>query len=770
MANSEREQEQQRVTRVIKTIKNQIASLQAEYEKTHQDTRRLQKDYSANVSLNFFEVDDRTETKTAVQQHRSLVSQQFRTEHFLKHEIEQMKQLRTSPYFGRIDLTFPHQKKLYKLYLGTHSCVDAKDHFLVFDWRAPIASAYYNGTLGPVKYRTPSGQRITTLKKKRQFQIENGRIKNMFDTNEIVGDEMLQHVLGEKNDRVMHNIVSTIQSHQNDIIRDTQSDLLVVQGVAGSGKTSTILQRIAFLLYHSRKSLDVKQILLFSPNRLFSHYISEVLPSLGEHNMRQVTWSDFVKKRFEGLNVENIFERYEHSADLTAEQRKVQNFKASQNFIEQLKAYCQHLTAKKLAFNRILYQGRVFFGKLTIETLYAAQPEARTVADKFLHVKNSLIQMLKNRLDAEAERPEIQKEVDTLSSLEYNQLFVSEAAQKIRSTNGKRHYVAFQLAKNHLREVYSAIFNDEYFDPYVQYQQFLKQITLPQNISKAVWQKSRQRFSQLLELHRLKLSDATPLMYLRDLITGSGQNHQIKDLFLDEMQDYSIAQLMYLKHAFPVAKFNLVGDSEQTLYKDVEDPDVLLKHLKHALSAERPRLIRLTRSYRSTYPITTFAKHLLPHSKDIRAFHRDGPLPRIMISSNWSQAIHITQQIAHQNLKKYDTVAIITKDLEQAKRIYAALIKEKQVTLMSDQDRSLPRGIVILPVYLAKGLEFDAVIGWNVSKGNYDSQILLGLLYTIATRAMHSLTLLSIGNVSPLITNSHVTSKEFRLNYQPLDN
>ena len=180
--------------------------------------------------------------------------------------------------------------------------------------------SYYNGTLGKVSYETPMGTLETELKKKRQFTIVNGQIKNMFDTNETVGDEMLQQILGEHSDEYMHNIVATIQKEQNDIIRDTTHDLLLVQGVAGSGKTSAILQRIAFLLYHSRDKLSAEQIVLFSPNLLFSHYISEVLPSLGERNMRQVTLAEFLTQRFQGLKVETLFDRYEKQNALRSEE------------------------------------------------------------------------------------------------------------------------------------------------------------------------------------------------------------------------------------------------------------------------------------------------------------------------------------------------------------------------------------------------------------------------------------------------------------------
>ncbi len=221
------------------------------------------------------------------------------------------------------------------------------------------------------------GNQTTDLVKKRQFQINDGQIINMFDTNETVGDEMLQTVLGQQNDEQMQNIVATIQREQNDIIRDTTSDLLVVQGVAGSGKTSAILQRIAFLLYHSRDTLEADQIILFSPNKLFSHYISDVLPSLGERNMRQVTLAEFFDNRLKGLHVQTLFDRYESSEQLSAAEVAIDEVKESGAYMDTLTAYCDQLTAEELRFTHILFNGEIFFNKAEIQEIFAQWPTAK---------------------------------------------------------------------------------------------------------------------------------------------------------------------------------------------------------------------------------------------------------------------------------------------------------------------------------------------------------------------------------------------------------
>ncbi|GLB47240.1 DNA helicase [Philodulcilactobacillus myokoensis] len=755
--------EQQRVNRIIDQLNNKINKTKRDYQKANQELKNVQQNYVSNTSINLSETDDLMESRAEIQQQRALASRDIESASIIKKQLNTYQTLKKSPYFGRIDIQDADEDTPEKLYIGTASLIDNDQHFLIFDWRAPIASVYYNGVLGQVAYDTPAGHQSTNLKRKRQFLIRNGKIDNMFDTNETVGDKMLQYELGQKNDQVMHNIVSTIQKKQNTIIRDTDHDLLVVQGAAGSGKTSAILQRIAFLMYHSRDSLNVSQIVLFSPNRLFSHYISDVLPSLGEKNMRQVTLSEFLSYRFEGLDVQNVFDRYETENKLSDDEIAVRNFKNGLDFMKQIKNYCSNLTSDQLAFNNILFDGRIFFSKNEIHNIYRQLPMAMMPADKFLKTKNALIKLLKRRIKIEAKKDWAAKEVDSLSSTQVEQILL-KAHRKFLSEDDERSFVTNKLVKERLRIVYDAIYNDDFFDPYVQYLRFLKNgVNLPKNITESAWKVANHKFNQKLELHQLLLDDAVPLLYLRNIMCGDGINHDIKYLFVDEMQDYSIAQLLYLKFAFPNAKLNLIGDSEQALFKNVENPQTALNKLKRAFNSSHAKLITLNRSYRSTYPITTFAKSLLPDGKNIQAFHRPGNVPKIIIRPNSNSAIKTLIEQINKMLKHQETVAIITKNLSETKMVYSYIRPQMKATILSNTDRSLPKGVLILPVYLAKGLEFDGVIAWDVSENNYNQSQLLGILYTIATRAMHELTLLSVGPVSSLITHSHINSHEIKI-------
>ncbi|WP_390893755.1 RNA polymerase recycling motor HelD [Limosilactobacillus urinaemulieris] len=749
----ERHMEQQRVDLVMKQIDKQIAETKKALADAHKETRAVEKNYSENASINRYEIDDIAESRAMIEQQRQLVSRAAESETILRRQLKTLQNLKRTPYFGRIDIQDPGKNKPETLYIGTASLMnDDKTAFLIYDWRAPISGVYYNGTLGEVRYETPNGIRETVLIKKRQFTIKDGQIVNMFDTNETVGDELLQAALGEQNDQYMHNIVATIQQEQNDIIRDTHSDLLLVQGVAGSGKTSAVLQRIAYLLYHSRTALNADQIVLFSPNRLFSHYISQVLPSLGERNMRQVTMSGFIRRRFEGLQVENIFERYEKRQRASKQDQRIANFLESQTAMNDIHRYATHLMDEQLQFSNITFEGRVFFTAEHIQELYQKQPNAMKAANRMVQLKNKLIRELQRRVKEEAKKDWVAKELDSLDTQQLHSLYGKKTIDDFRDEDEQYAYLAYRWAKRRLRIVADAIYNDYFIDIYSQYANWLRQLSLPKEIHQEEWQRMIANYSNELEMHRLEMMHAASLMYLRDLLMGTGQNHSFKYVFVDEMQDYSVAMMIYLWHAFPGAKFTVLGDSEQALFKPLELPEQLLERLSKTLVAKHPNLISLRRSYRSTKEITDFAKALLPDGDRIMSFTRHGQRPALLVCSSVNAVEQALQDSVEKYYEQYETVAVLTKNQEQAQQAYRQLRRQfSNVHLLDMNDTELPSGILVLPVYLAKGLEFDSVIAYDVSQANLKGTDEIGMLYTMATRAMHDLTMISNGQVSTAI-------------------
>ena len=750
----ERLQEQRRVDNVVAKIKKSFKKKEQEYLKAHQETSSVEKNYVQNAKINTFEIDDRIETNAEVQQQKQLVAKNVETETILKGQLTTLNDLERSPYFGRVDILDEDEQTPETLYIGISSFVDEKQNFLIYDWRAPISSIFYNGTLGKVSYDAPSGKQETDLLKKRQFLIQNAQIKNMFDTNETVGDNILQEILGSASDEYMKNIVATIQQEQNIIIRDTQSDLLLVQGVAGSGKTSAILQRIAFLLYHSRSELNADQFVLFSPNLLFSHYISEVLPSLGERNMRQVTLAEFFSQRFEGLNVETLFDSYEKRLLPSKEEHKYKQEKETASFMEKIKNYTHDLKTDDFQFTDIMLDDQVIFDKELIRATYASLPNAMSPSQRFFETKNLLIKKLKLLIAKETRNKWVLDRIDSLNDEEYFTLISDYKRSRFGEVAEEENYLALKIVKDRFRTVYDAIYNNYFLDVYRQYSAFLMKNLRGSEIS----------FNAELEIHRLSLADCAPLLYLRNLLTGGGQNQKIHHLFIDEIQDYSLAQLKYLKFAFPQAKLTLLGDSEQALFSDIQEPAEFLRNLKKTLNVKKARIIQLNKSYRSTSSITNFIKAMLPDGNKIHAFTRPGKIPKVLLANDYSDAIKkINTQIA-QLLNSNSTIAIITSNMEECKQIYRKIHSIRPVTLIDNTARAVPQGVLILPIYLAKGLEFDAVIAYDISAHNYQNEHSLGTLYTICSRAMHELVLLSIGNISPLIQK--VPAKLFSVEHQ----
>lgn len=724
--------EQKRVTHVLAQIKNILQKTRQEYRKAQAERSSVEKNYVQNAKINTFEVDDQMETNAEVQQQKQLVSKNIETEQILKRQLAVLGELQKSPYFGRIDILEDGEKEQETLYIGTASLTDQNNNFLIYDWRAPISSIYYNGTLGAVTYTSPQGKQQVDLLKKRQFTIKDGQIKNMFDTNETVGDALLQEMLGQAGDEYMKNIVATIQQEQNDIIRDTRHDLLIVQGVAGSGKTSAILQRIAFLLYHNRTALNADQIVLFSPNRLFSHYISEVLPSLGERNMRQVTLAEFFAQRFEGLEVETLFDHFEkqhatHAWQATDAQKE------TTHFMQKVKAYLLNLPSQNLCFTDLMLADEVVFTKEEIAQVYASLPNALPVALRFADTKNILIKQLKHKILAQRNADWVLRRINELDDEHYHSLLGDYQRSRFEQLKSEEDYLGYQIVLKKYQPIYDALYNDYFIDIYRQYTDFLEQ-ALPQ---------ARTAFTELLEFHKIALADCAPLLYLRDLLTGTGQNRNIQYLFIDEMQDYSAAQLFYLKYTFANAKLTLLGDSEQALFRKMQSPSELMETLKHTLSPKNARLIELNKSYRATKQITAFMKALLPDGERIQAFTRPGKLPELVIAPDSTATLTELRRKSAQLLQKYETVAIITRNLQEAQQLHFKLGSAQPHTLISAKDRQLPQGLVLLPVYLAKGLEFDAVIIPDVSQKQYSSESTRGILYTICSRAMHELILLS---------------------------
>ncbi|WP_338215502.1 RNA polymerase recycling motor HelD [Companilactobacillus muriivasis] len=745
--NQSKQEEQERVNAVAEKIDKKIERVDASIAQAHQETHRIERNYGENTKVNTTEIDDQMETNASVQQQKQLVELAVENENILNNNKLKLENLQGSPYFGRIDIVEDGEEDT--LYIGTSTLQDDDGNFLIYDWRAPISGIYYNGVLGKVHYQTPNGPTTVDLKKKRQFQIVHNHIRTMFDTNETVGDEILQSVLSEYSDEYLRNIVSTIQREQNTIIRDTHSDVLLVQGVAGSGKTSAILQRVAYLLYHSRSTMNADNIVLFSPNKLFSNYISEVLPSLGERNMRQVTLNEFISLRLTGVHVETLFERYEKDErNLPETTVKIRLLKESGEFLDQLSELEESHPEHILHFEDVIFDGKPFFTKEEISEIYDRVNHAYHIPDRFLKTKNVLIKRLQKRIHNDRNKDWVQAEIDNLSDEDFQQIITDH---NIEESADQRDIIAEEFLRERYAPIYNALVNNYFFNPYKEYSFLLNEMDqdlVPNN----VWQTMVESIDDHIESHNLNLSDSVAVLYLRDLVTDDGINHAIQHIFIDEVQDYTMAQLKYISHAFPNAKMTLLGDRAQDVLTSSYRKKDLVTEVNELFSKKKITTITLNQSYRSTAEITNFATRLLPNGDEVKAFSRQGedPVIKVFDNNDYYQGLKDT---ARELNKKYDTVAILTRNQAQAEQIYTHFSDESIITLIDADYRSIPKGILVLPIYLAKGLEFDAVIGHDVSATNYPDERSTDVLYTICTRAMHSLTLCVDREISPLLSH-----------------
>ncbi len=341
----------------------------------------------------------------------------------------------------------------------------------------------------------------------------------------------------------------------------------------------------------------------------------------------------------------------------------------------------------------------------------------------------------------------VQTQLELMSDETTRQLL---AGREFESGDDEAQFLAEAVVRKAFAPVYDAIYNDYFLDEYQEYQHFLATVQVPA-VDPDVWATMSQAVADDLEAHHLRLEDAAPILYLRDAIAGSGQNHQIQYVFVDEMQDYTMAQLKYLHHAFPKAKLTLLGDAKQDVFTSNYQASPYFDSLKQVFKGMRIDQISLNKSYRSTQPITNFGKALLPESDHILAFNRDGEKPQVLCLPQ-DQAMAGVTKLADTLLRSNHTVAILTKNRAAAEQLYTTLKIDTPTHLLTPQDHHLHTGCLIMPVYLAKGLEFDAVIGWDVSADTYATEAMRDVLYTLCTRALHQLILLGIDQPSPLIT------------------
>lgn len=760
--NSEEALEQKHLDNIMKQIKEREKSLKKSIKSAEGEARNLNSHFFDDVKLDYDGYSTSMETALSIHQQQQLLSER---EHAWQHSAKQLdtvERLEKRPYFARVDFKEQGEKKPETIYIGLGSFADKDDHFLIYDWRAPISSIYYDGKLGEVSYNSPEGKITVDMTKKRQFMIEDGKIVNMFDTNESIGDQMLLEVLSEKSSTQMKSIVTTIQQEQNKIIRNTSADLLFVQGAAGSGKTSAILQRIAFLLYRYRGNLTSSDVIMFSPNQLFNDYIKNVLPEMGEQNMVQMTYWQFVARRLPGMNVENLFKQFEdQNADTN-----ISKFKDSVNFFNLVTRYAKHLNKRGVVFKNIYFRDKKkpYFDKEKIKEIYYSYNENYNLANRIDATREELIKMLNRKIAPEARKAWVARTIEGMSQSELNELY-DRPDQEFESEAKEEAFLGRKIVLKALKGVHKRILHNHFINMRAQYLSFLravpKMVDLAKwNIDEEDWMHHIDEVKENFKKHDIAITDVSAYLYLYDLITGRRTNYEMRYAFIDEIQDYTPFQLAYLKYNFPRAKFTMLGDLNQAIFTKDESRS-LLKQISGLFDPEKTDVVQLTKSYRSTKQLTNFTKQILRQGEKIEAFNRQGPKPVIWGRDSDEQAIDVLVDVLRDNEKRKMTTAIITKDLAGAKFVHEKLSeKGEKSTLIATANQRLVDGTLVIPSYLAKGLEFDAVVMWGANKKNYHQLDETQLVYTITSRAMYKLDVIYTGEKSPLLDVDPVTYEE----------
>ena len=760
--NNEKELEQKHLDNIMVQIKAREKSLKKSIKSAEGEARELNSHFFDDVKLDYDGYSTSMETALSIHQQQQLLSER---EHAWQHSAKQLdtvERLEKRPYFARVDFKENGEDKPETIYIGLGSFADKDDHFLIYDWRAPISSIYYDGKLGKVTYNSPEGEITVDMTKKRQFMIEDGKIINMFDTNESIGDQMLLSVLSEKSSTQMKSIVTTIQREQNKIIRNTSADLLFVQGAAGSGKTSAILQRIAFLLYRYRGNLTSSDVIMFSPNQLFNDYIKNVLPEMGEQNMVQITYWQFVARRLPGMNVESLFKQFE---DQTAD-TGISKFKDSVSFFNLLTRYAKRLNKRGVIFKNIYFRDKKkpYFDKDKIKEIYYSFNENYSLANRIDATREELIKMLNRKITPETKRAWVARTIEGMSQQELNDLY-DRPDQEFESEAKEEAFLGRKIVLAALKGVHKRILHNHFLNMRAQYLSFLRAVPKMVDLSKwdideDEWMKHVEDVKDNFKKHDIAMSDVSAYLYLYDLVTGRRTDFEMRYAFIDEIQDYTPFQLAYLKYNFPRAKFTMLGDLNQAIFTKDEGCS-LLKQISGLFDPKKTDVVQLTKSYRSTKELTNFTKQILRQGEKIEAFNRKGPKPVIWGRKTDKEAVAVLSNVLRDNEKHKMTTAVITKDLASAKFVHKMLEdRGEKATLIATANQRLVDGTLIIPSYLAKGLEFDAVIMWGASKENYHRLDETQLVYTITSRAMYKLDIIYTGEKSPLLDVDKSTYEE----------
>lgn len=682
---------------------------------------------------------------TDFNQYLSALQAQTFTYTELAKRISRYEKMLESPYFARIDFTEEGYDNTEKIYIGLFNLMDDKTHEIkVYDWRAPISSLYYRNEVGPVEYKAPAGLIKGIVSLKRQFKITKGKMEYFFDSNINILDEMLMVALSKNMTSKMKIIVETIQKQQDLIIRDLYNDLLVVQGVAGSGKSSVALHRIAYLMYQGLNlKLSANNVIVISPNPLFSKYISNVLPELGEENINEYTFENIFLKLFENkLSMKTKSENFENiiiaeNEDQRNFLRSYDEFKGSFVFSKIIDRFIDYYEHKLITFEDVYYNGKIIEKRELSKAFLLSDKLDMTTAKKLKIIEGRILEKARDfRIDR---RNKIEKAVNKLNNHEFEIKSFTRvlAAKEYKAlTESLRKFTEFDSF-----EIYKKLFSD-----INTFKKISKNLELPENIDEIISYTN----DALRDPYNIPYADGIALMYLKIKAEGCDLFSGIKQVVVDEAQDYYPIHYYILKYLYRYARFTIVGDINQSIEKNSDLS--LYDDIVSIFNFNKSNKIFLNKSYRSSYEIGKFSAKLLDYDST-EFFKRNEEEPTIIKSDNSSNLQNeIIKTIEKYKSESLNSIAVICKNKKEASNMYFKLSNKIKIKLIDYLDyESALEGTIILPVYLAKGLEFDAVVIYEANNKNYNTEYDKKLLYIACTRALHRLSLFYTGKLTKFL-------------------
>ena len=720
MGNNQTEKafEEKRLAQTISLAEEQLKQAKEAADKKKSEIIEAKKDVRENTEhgITSLYTSDGFEALVELSQYINPVTDKIIDYEEEEHKILLLEKMIKSPYFARIDFKFDDEDEFEKIYVGRSSLrKNSYQEMYVYDWRSPIASVFYRFMTGEAFYDAPCGRVTGELNLKRQYEIKNGTLEYFFDSDVQIVDEFLRQLLSQNTTAKMKAIVETIQHEQDVVIRDMENDLLMVQGVAGSGKTSIALHRAAYLMYQGLQTkLSANNIMIISPNSIFEQYISNVLPELGEDNVISSVFEDILSELLNGRKIQSRNDFLENlivNSKYKEISRNSIEFKTSSFFREILDQFLIDIPRQWIEFEDVYYEGKCVVSGQILKDKILGRPET-PLGIKLEQLEDYILELIFGTGKGRGHKEE--------------KNLIKQEIQK--------------FIKIDIVELYKILFSNEAY-----FYSLLQNSNPSQNI-KNIWKYTKEN----LEADSLYYDDAIAIAYLYLKIYGTNKYKNIKQVVIDEAQDYYPLQYEIFNFLFSNAKFTILGDMKQTLAK--KEDISFYEQIQKILNKKKSSLIMLDKSFRCTNEILNFSLKFIEQSSQIKSFNRNGDSPKVYIADNSEIFIdEIVKEIKLCQEKGFQSICLICKTEKNSTYLFNKIKHKLDIQLIKNGSASDLQGVFILPVYMSKGLEFDTVLICDADSQNYHDEDDKNLLYVACTRALHKLSLFCENEVSPLI-------------------